>query len=145
MEMSRAIYPHMDESGLSSDALSRDIKIEFCTEDAWLCRTLGLVGKMVSIFIGICYLSQGLIPELGRSPGEGNGSPLQYSCLENLTDRGALPGFRECLAGYSPWGCRVRYDLATNHHRHCMSKPVLRNWKNIKRYWSQSAYSPMGN
>ena len=30
----------------------------------------------------------GMIPELGRSPGEGNGSPLQYSCLENSTDRG---------------------------------------------------------
>ena len=31
----------------------------------------------------------GLIPGLGRSPGEGNGSPLQYSCLENPTDGGA--------------------------------------------------------
>ena len=31
----------------------------------------------------------GSIPELGRSPGEGNGSPLQYSCLENPMDRGA--------------------------------------------------------
>ena len=31
----------------------------------------------------------GLIPGLGRSPGEGNGSPLQFSCLENLLDRGA--------------------------------------------------------
>ena len=31
----------------------------------------------------------GLIPELGRSPGEGNGNPLQYSCLENSMDRGA--------------------------------------------------------
>ena len=29
----------------------------------------------------------GLIPELGRSPGEGNGNPLQYSCLENPRDR----------------------------------------------------------
>ena len=29
------------------------------------------------------------IPGLGRSPGEGNGSPLQYSCLENPVDRGA--------------------------------------------------------
>ena len=29
----------------------------------------------------------GLIPGSGRSPGEGNGNPLQYSCLENLTDR----------------------------------------------------------
>ena len=38
------------------------------------------------------------IPGLGRSPGEGNGSPLQYSSLENPIDRS--------LAGYSPWGCK---------------------------------------
>ena len=31
----------------------------------------------------------GSIPVLGRSPGEGNSSPLQYSCLENPMDRGA--------------------------------------------------------
>ena len=31
----------------------------------------------------------GLIPASGRSPGEGNGNPLQYSCLENPVDRGA--------------------------------------------------------
>ena len=31
----------------------------------------------------------GLIPGSGRSPGEGNGNPLQYYCLENPTDRGA--------------------------------------------------------
>ena len=31
----------------------------------------------------------GSIPGLGRSPGEGNGNPLQYSCLENFMDRGA--------------------------------------------------------
>ena len=31
----------------------------------------------------------GSIPESGRSPGEGNDSPLQYSYLENFTDRGA--------------------------------------------------------
>ena len=30
----------------------------------------------------------GVIPELGRSPGEGNGVPFQYSCLGNLMDRG---------------------------------------------------------
>ena len=30
-----------------------------------------------------------LIPGSGRSPGEGNGNPLQYSCLENSMDRGA--------------------------------------------------------
>ena len=32
---------------------------------------------------------QGLIPGLGGSPGEGNGYPLQYSCLENLKNREA--------------------------------------------------------
>ena len=37
----------------------------------------------------------GSIPGLGRSPGEGNGNPLQYSCLEKPTDGGAW---------YSPWG-----------------------------------------
>ena len=31
----------------------------------------------------------GSIPGLGRSPGEGNGNPLQYSCLENPMDEGA--------------------------------------------------------
>ena len=31
----------------------------------------------------------GLIPGSGRSPGEGNGNPFQYSCLENSLDRGA--------------------------------------------------------
>ena len=34
---------------------------------------------------------QGSIPGLGRSSGEGNGNPLQYSCLENPMDRGAWP------------------------------------------------------
>ena len=44
------------------------------------------------------------IPGSGRSPGEGNGNPLQYSCLENSMDRGAW------WAIYSPWGCRVGHD-----------------------------------
>ena len=39
--------------------------------------------------------NKGSIPGSGRSPGEGNGNPLQYSCLENAM---------ESLAGYSPWG-----------------------------------------
>ena len=41
----------------------------------------------------------GLIPGLGRSPGGGKGSPLQYSCLEN-------PHGQRSLAGYSLWGCK---------------------------------------
>ena len=34
----------------------------------------------------------GLIPGSGRSPGEGSGNPLQYSCLENSMNRGAWQG-----------------------------------------------------
>ena len=34
----------------------------------------------------------GLIPGLGRSPGVGNGTPFQYSCLENSMGRGAWQG-----------------------------------------------------
>ena len=33
--------------------------------------------------------TQGSVPGSGRCPGEGNGNPLQYSCLENYPDRGA--------------------------------------------------------
>ena len=48
----------------------------------------------------------GLIPGSGRSPGEGNGNPLQHSCLENPMDREA---WRVTVHGVS----RVRHDLAT--------------------------------
>ena len=41
-----------------------------------------------------------LIPGLGRSPGEGNGYPLQYSSLENSMDRGA----------WNPWSHKVRHN-----------------------------------
>ena len=34
----------------------------------------------------------GLLPGSGRSPGEGNGKPVQYCCLGNLMDRGAWRG-----------------------------------------------------
>ena len=40
----------------------------------------------------------GSIPGLGRSPGEGNGNPLQYSCLENPMDRGAWQGVDHGIA-----------------------------------------------
>ena len=50
----------------------------------------------------------GLISGLGRSPGEGDGNPLQYSCLENSMDRGAWQ------ATQSMWLQRVRHNSATN-------------------------------
>ena len=48
---------------------------------------VGLVVKNLPINANSGYTS--LIPGLGRSPGVGNGNPLQYSCLENYMDRGA--------------------------------------------------------
>ena len=42
----------------------------------------------------------GSIPGLGRSRGEGNGNPLQYSCLKNSMHRGTW------WATYSPWDCK---------------------------------------
>ena len=45
----------------------------------------------------------GSIPGMERSPGEGHGNALLYSCLEN-------PHGQRSLVGYSPWGCKVRHD-----------------------------------
>ena len=47
-----------------------------------------------------------MTPGSGRSPGEGNGYPLQYSCLENPKDRGACQAIVHGVT-------RVRHDLAT--------------------------------
>ena len=61
----------------------------------------GLAGKEFTCDAG----DLGSIPGLGRSPGKGNGNPLQYSCLENPIDR----------VGYSPWG---RKELDTTELLH---------------------------
>ena len=52
----------------------------------------------------------GSVPGLGRSPGEGNGNPLQYSCLENSMDRGAGNGLQ------SMGSERVRHDWAMDQN-----------------------------
>ena len=52
----------------------------------------------------------GLIPGSGRSPGEGNGNPHQYSCLENSNDRGA---WWAIVHGVT----RVGHDLATEQQQ----------------------------
>ena len=51
---------------------------------------------------------KGLIPGSGRSPGEENGNPLWYSCLENPMDGGA---WRATVHGLQ----RMRHSLATEH------------------------------
>ena len=56
----------------------------------------------------------GSVPELGRSPGEGNHYPLQYSGLEKSMDRGVWQGFQRV----GPWGPlgsqRLGHDWATS-------------------------------
>ena len=54
-----------------------------------------------------------MIPGLGRAPGEGNGNPLQYSCLENSMDRGA---WRATV-------CRAAKELDTTERLSHLSRP----------------------
>ena len=60
----------------------------------------------------------GLIPGSGRSPGAGNGNPLQHSCLEKPMDRGQ---------GYSPWGCKESDTTERLHFSFilCICIPLL--------------------
>ena len=58
----------------------------------------------------------GLIPGLGRSPGEGNGNPLQHLCLENSIDRGA---WRTTVYGVAKsW---TRLSTHTHIHTHTLT------------------------
>ena len=73
----------------------------------------------------------GLIPASGRSPGEGNGNPLQHSCLENPMDRGA---WWATVHGSE----KVRHDWVTNRthvrahtHTHTHTPQFLSQIKRI--------------
>ena len=93
----------------------------------------------------------GLIPELGRSPGEGNGNPLQYPCLENLVDRGAWwaavyggpkgSGMTEQLTHSTEKNAHVEAPLIDHHislvgkaflaakgWRHCLIQSFEQSW-----------------
>ena len=87
----------------SKKSFSTDLLFRYWSTN-FLCSS---VGKESACNAG----DPGSNPGSGRSPGEGNGNPLQYSCLENPTDRGAWQAIVHGIA-------RVRHDLVTNHH-HC--------------------------
>ena len=84
----------------------------------------------------------GLIPGSIRSPGEGNGYPPQYSCLENSMDHGAWWATVHGLQ-------RVRHDRATNTTtticiciglaKVCLSFSILPDIKNPKDFFGQSS------
>ena len=71
---------------------------EFGFRRGWVLSWASLVAQVVkNLLANAGDLSS--IPGSGRSPGEGNDYPLQYSCLKNSHGQGSL-------MGYSPWGCK---------------------------------------
>ena len=93
---------------LQNSLNSRKLSLFLYSDLIWLheahlhCFPGGSVGKESA-----CKAEDpGLIPGLGRSPGEGNSNPLQYSCLENPLDRGAWQATVHGVA-------RVGHSLAT--------------------------------
>ena len=78
----------------------------------------------------------GSIPGAGRSPGEGHGNPLQYSCLENSNGQ-------RSLAGYTPWGHKES-DMTEQLSFHFHDQDIMGNlefslnytecWENKRRY-----------
>ena len=73
----------------------------------------------------------GLIPGSGRAPGEGNGSLLQYSCLENSMDRGA----------WWATGHRVQ-RMDTAEWLNCIGRWVLYHWDlGIRLFYSNTIYN----
>ena len=63
----------------------------------------------------------GLIPGLGRSPGEGNANPHQYSCLENSMDRGTWWATFHGVA-------KSQMQLTTDTHKTMASRPIT-SWQ----------------
>ena len=63
---------------------------------------------------------QGWIPGSGRSPGEGNGNPLQYSCLENPMDGGA---WKAAVHGVAKSWTRLS-DFTFTFHFHALEKEM---------------------
>ena len=71
-----------------------DLGLKFCVSIGGFLRDCILVFKVfpggAEVKGSACSVGDlGLIPGSGRSPGDGNGNPLQYSCLENPMDGGA--------------------------------------------------------
>ena len=71
--------------------------IKFISLSSW---AEGFAGSTVVKNLPANAGDTGSVPELGKSPGVGNGYPLQYSCLMN-------PCGQRSLAGYSPWSLKV--------------------------------------
>ena len=83
----------------------------------------------------------GSIPGLGRSPGEGNGNPLQYSCMEKPMDRGAwwatVHGVAKCrtrntyFAVFGHWENKDEKSLLLSPWILCLRSPCNRRCVNV--------------
>ena len=88
-------------------------RIKWCLHD--LIFPGGSDGKVSACNAG----DPGSIPESGRSPGERNGNPLQYSCLENPMDRGAWWAAVHGVAKSRTWLRDFTFTIlvsSTHHH-----------------------------
>ena len=63
--------------------------VPFTHFSAYSTLSFGFPGGSVVKKLAASAGDVGSVPDLGRSPGEGNGNPLQFYCLGNLMDRGA--------------------------------------------------------
>ena len=81
----------------------------------------------------------GLISGLGRSPGEGNGKPLQYSCLQNPTDRGTWQATVHRVTQSRTWLKQLRTHMSMRQEtnkgrfRRCFFTGYLCN--NVSRFF----------
>ena len=85
----------------------------------------------------------GSIPGLGRSPGEGNGNPLQYSCLGNPMDRGACSDEAEMplMRSWNPgWG----WSQETWAPDRSMCLPVMPSYLPATQVWGGAEYTQRG-
>ena len=80
----------------------------------------------------------GWIPGWGRSPGGGNGNPLQYSCLENHMDRGAWRGTVHGVAKSQIWLSDWACTHACLFYRLCCSTHQFR--RHLYIYWALTMY-----
>ena len=90
--------------------------------------SVGLVKNQPALQESACNVGDpGLILRSGISPGEGNGNPLQYFCLENPVERGAWRAIVNVVT-------RVRHDLATKPNQMFYLNVQTNKKLTIKRY-----------
>ena len=115
------VIPRTEEPGKLHSAKSRTQLSDFTS--------LHYAFYLYSLFFILCsYFSAfnagdlGSIPGSGRSPGEGNGNPLQYSCLENSMERGVWLATVHGVAGTTEHACSPTLQSTLSH---CSSQSSL--------------------